>query len=422
MNKKEILSYIRTFFLTLSFIAICTTIVTLVTENNTEKLPSAFEVKQYKKNQIDLLIEKYKYQEKLHPNNYSINLELGLIYENTAKLKEAENEYKKAIQKSPYGNFEAVFLLADLYTQKSQFDKALNLVDSIKEYPNPSLISSKAIFYSKIANKLYVKHMYAASIRQYLNSYYYQEKNSYNKTDVLKEIPKAYSALANEYVIQNKTAKAIRTLDEGIRLTKSPELMYQLGVTTMNINPEKSLDLFETVAQQDPTIIDYDKYNHLIMILVRKAENISDPILLRSYMQKLKLVERFAENNIIKPDDFRLKVIDAKYHEYPLKIRSTVEFDFVIRNNTSYDVSKLYAQIKIYNNDKLIKETEKRVATTANVIRRGRDSSNIHIKTSFFEKDDFIITKDVKVVISIKRNERLERTLLGEFLIPKTKR
>lgn len=420
MSKRELLSYIKTFFLTLAVITVTIVGIVLVTKDNSEKVPSPFELKEYKENQIELLIEKYKYEERLHNKNYAINVQLGLIYESIAKLKEAEAEYKKAIEKAPYGNFEPTFLLADLYTKKRQFNKALDLVDNIKEYPNPSLISSKAIFYSKIAERLYEKHRYAESIRQYLNSYYYQEKNNYYKTNVLKEIPKSYAGLANQYAQNGKLDKASRTLEEGIRLTKSPELMYQLGIININTNPEKSLELFEHVALENPTIINYDTYKHLLMILIRKSENNSDELMLKSYIQKLKIVTWFEENNIIQPDDFELEVVSMKYHKYPLNLEESAEVGFVIRNNTSYDVSKLYAQIKMYNNNKLIKKVEKRVATTAKVIKRGRNSDLVHVKVRFLDGDDFIITKDVKVVISIKRNERLQRTFLGEILIPKT--
>lgn len=422
MIKKELLSYFKTFFITFFIIFAISILITLVAKDKSEQIPSSLELKEYKENQIDYLIEKYKYQEKQHSKNFMINIQLGLLYENTAKLKEAEQEYKKAIDNSPYGNFEATFLLASLYVEESKFPQALYLVDNIREYPDPYLISSKAIFYSKIAKKLYEKQKYPDSIRQYLNSYYYQEKNDFHKTDVLKDIPKPYSALANQYLKQNQFDKAVRVLEEGIRFTKSPELMYQLGLTVMNVSPEKSLTLFEYVELEDPTIIDYAKYNHLLMLLIRKAEKDSDDVLLQSYIQKLKLITRFDENNIIHLDDFELKLVDKKYHKLPLELLEYVDFDFVIRNNTSYDVSKLYAKIKIYNNHRLIKEVEKRVATTGDVIRRGRNSSIIHVKVYFSEDDDFIITDNVKVVVSIKRNERLKRTFLGEISIPKIER
>lgn len=422
MTKRELLSYFKTFFKTFFIVLAISLLITMIAKYKSEQVPSQIEIKEYKANQIDYLIEKYKYQEKTNKKNFMINVQLGLLYENIGKLKEAEQEYKKAIDNAPYGNFEPTFLLASLYVEESKFNQALYLVDNIREYPDPYLISSKAIFYSKIAKKLYEAKRYVESIRQYLNSYYYQEKNDFHKTDVLRDLPKPTSALANQFLKQNQFDKAVRVLDEGIRLTKSPELMYQLGLTLMNVSPERSLKLFEYAEIEDPTIIDYDKYNHLLMILIRKAEQNSDEIHLQSYLQKLKLVRRFDENNIIHPDDFELKLVNSKYKLYPFKIFECVDFDFVIRNNTSYDVSKLYAQIKIYNNNTLVKEVEERVATVSDVIKRGRNSSNIHVKACFSEDSEFISPEDIKVIVSIKRNERLKRTFLDEISIPKTER
>ncbi len=419
MSKRELASYFRTFFMTLLLITLAVAIIAWVTKNNAEKIPTPEKIKEFKESQIEILIEKYKYQEKINTKNYIINVKLGLIFESQGKFKEAEKEYKKAIDKAPYMIFEPTFLLADLYTKERKFNEALYLINNIKEYADPSLITSKAVFYSKIADQLYKNKLYEESIRQYLNSLYYEEKTTYKKTNVINELPKAYSALADEYIKAGKIPKAMFILAEGIRVTDSPDLMYRLGVIGQNADPENSLQLFEEVARIDPTIINYDVYKQVLLKLINKPETVADPTLTKFYTQKLKLITRFAENNIIYPNDFQLEVLSKSCHTDPFKIRSVGDFEFAIRNNSSTDVSKLYVQIKIYNNYKQMQTIERRIATPSSPLRKGRSTEKIRMKVAFFNKDEFITSPDIKVVVSVKRNERLKRTLIGEFLIPK---
>ncbi len=405
----------------MTLLLITLTVVTIVwiTKNSTENIPTKEEIKEFKQSQIELLIDEYKYQEKLNNRNYILNIKLGLIYENLGRLTEAEKEYKKAVDKAPHGVFEPTFLLADLYTKLGRFNEALMLVGKIKEYPDSQLISSKAIFYSKIAEEMYEKKMYTDSIRQFLNSLYYQEKTTYKKTDVIKELPKVYIALADEYIREGKISRAMFVLAEGIRVTSSEELMYKLGVIGLNDDPENSLELFEEVAKKDPTLIDYKLYQQLLVNLIKKSEQNQNPILTKSYAQKLKLISRFADNNIVAPEDFKLEVLNVSYNKDIFRLREYADFSFVIRNNSSADVSKLYVQIKVYNNNKLIQTVEKRIATTYNLLRKGRATQDIRMKVRFSNKDEFIISPEVRVEVSIKRNERLKRIPLGEFSIPK---
>ena len=419
MNKREILAYFRTFFMTLLVITLAVVIIAWVTKNSTEKVPTPQEIKEYKEAQIEILIDQYKYKQKLNPKNYVLNVKLGLIYENLGRLNQAEEQYKKAIENAPYMIFEPTFLLAELYTKERKFNQALFLINKIKEYPDSSLISSKAIFYSRIAEELYKEKLYSESIRQYLNSLYYQEKTTVKSTNAIEELPKVYLALANEYIKKGNNSKGMFVLAEGIRITESPELMYRLAIVGMDTDPESSLELLEEVAKKDPTIIDYDKYRHLLLNLIKKAEANSNTILAKSYAQKYKLVSKFAENNIIAPDDFQLEVFTKECHTDPLKIRTKANFEFAIRNNSSLDASKLYVQVKIFNNYKLIQTTERRIAAPYSLLKRGRSTEKIRMSVAFLNKNEFMTSPDIKIEVAVKKNERIKRTRLGEFYIDK---
>ena len=64
---------------------------------------------------IAYLITKYTEQAQKNPGDYSIHVRLGNLYELMFDYKHAEEQYKTAIDKSPYGVYSSYLGLANLY-------------------------------------------------------------------------------------------------------------------------------------------------------------------------------------------------------------------------------------------------------------------------------------------------------------------
>lgn len=420
MNKKEILEYIGTLFLTLAIITVVVIVVVFFVHHKAKNPPTQKEIQEFKTNQINMLIDSYKYREKNEKNNYEVNLKLGLIYENTGKFKEAEQEYIKAVKKAPYLSLEPTFELATLYVGQGKLDKAVSLVASIREYPDKSIIKSKAIFYSKVAKAYYEIGNFEMAKVHYLNALYYQNKTKIKSFDVKKELPQVYISIANDLVKQGKKERAIGVLESGIKITNSELLMYKLGKLHIESNPEEALVYFDKVAKIDPYIIDFNVYKSLLNKLVASAKLQNDEILITLYTEKYKRICRYMDNNIVKNNDFEIEVVKSKYEKYPLNLGNSIDVAFKIKNNTSRKVSRLFVQAKIYDNEKLIKTVDKRIATLNNPILPGKTSQQMHVKMNYEDLKTHVLTNDVMVIVSVNKNERIPSTFIAEIVIPKS--
>lgn len=418
MSKKEVFEYLKTFFLTLIFITVVTLLLTIMAKENATEKPLKKSITEYKFEQTNLLIEQYKYEEKASPFNYVINIELGLLYESLAKLNEAEQEYQKAIKKSPYGIFEPKFLLAELYIKERRFTEALELIGNINEYPNQSLIASKAIFYEKIAKAMYEEHQYANAVKEYKNSFYYRNKTLSKLDNIEKDVTAAFIARADEQ--KDDIDRALITIEDGLELVDSPELLYKLALLNQDIDPQKSLEIYSKLQKTNPSVIDYDTYFNFLDKLKSQAQTQGDEIKAQLYEGKIKKLQRFVDYNITYPDDFEIKITKTKYHQSKFGIDNYIEFEFEVQNKAYKEISKLFTYIEIYNNNKLIDKYEKRIIQKENPLKIGRKTDPINIKVKFTPKNDFIQTKDVTILIFLTKNKKVDNTFMTEILIPKT--
>lgn len=418
MSKKNTFEYIRTFFLTLLFILAITLFLAIMAKENATEAPSVNDFQKYKYEQLSLLIEQYKYDEKKYPQNYIINLELGLLYENTAKLKDAEEEYLKAIKKSPYGVFNPKFALADLYLKEKRFIEAISLIQDIEEYPDKNLITAKAIFYEKAAKGLYAEHEYGSAVRAYTSTCYYRSKIKSRLNNIDNDIANAFIAFANEHKDNNDYA--VEIIEDGLHLLNdSPKLLYKMALLKMNTDPQKSLEILSNIQITNPSLINYDTYFNFLDKLKIQAQEDGDDIQSMIYEEKTNKLQKFVDYNIIYPGDFSIKILKCKYHKSKISFENSIELEFKIQNNTYKEIPKLFTQIDIYNNNKLSNRFEDRIIKKDAPLKPGRSTDKISTTIKFSNKNDFIQTKDVSVLIYLTKNKKVKNTLMIELSVPK---
>ncbi len=420
MNKEELIEYIQTFFITIFFIILAIAAMVAYSQMQADKPIPEKKAQEYKENQINVLLEEYKYKIKSEPLNYLWYVKLGLIYEQIGDINLAEEQYKNAVEKVPFGNFNPTFLLAQLYVEKGEIEKGLHLVSDIKEYPDQNLIASKAAFYALAGDAYMKKQNYKMAVAEYRNSIYYQDKTKkYKGKKVINDLSQAYVKLSDQYLKEGDLDKATSTLDEGRRIVNTPEVLYHLGLIYSITDKENALPLFQKVEILDPAVIDYNVYSNLLTSLIKDSTENSDTSKAQSYQEKLKLINRFRETSIVRPGDFIIEDVGMKYHPQFFSSKDYVSLDFVIRNNTALDVTKLFLQIKVYNNGQLVNTMENKIATPMTSLKSGRTTKQIHIKLRVHEKHETNVSNDITVVLAVKKNERLKRVQLGKIIIPK---
>ena len=155
MNKVEILEYFRTILIALLVALVLASVATgcskIIAEHHSRMLAKISNTA--KDNElINYLIERYTEEAKKNPGNYAINVRLGNLYTLIFNYGHAEEEYKKAIEKSPYGVYSSYLGLANLYLKQGKYTQALNIVKQLKNTDHKPLLIAKGDFYMNLGD------------------------------------------------------------------------------------------------------------------------------------------------------------------------------------------------------------------------------------------------------------------------------
>ncbi len=422
MNKGKIVSYIRTAFITLIIMLISVLGVVIDARNKARIIPVNKTYKEYEKEQIIYLIDKYKYEAKTN-DSYMLCIKLGLLYENIQEYDLAEVQYKKAIARAPYRVFEPIFMLCELYVKRGEPDKAIQLIDNVKDYPDNKLIKEKAILYKKIAEEYLKQKSYEKAIRTYKNSIFYIKKielaNDKPITQINKGLTQAYIGLSNLYMEQGKYNRALNTAIAGEKLTKSPLLLNHIATIAKDKNPEIAITAFDRLFKLDKNLINYENYASCIEKLMVMAMYSGDFYKEKRYKERLHILENFIDRSIMKKNDVIINFKNSKYKKFPLNMGEEVIVTYSISNNQVTTLNRLYMVIKVYSNGELKKEMSNKIIERTNVLKAGGRSSLHKLYINIPYKEAFVTTDSVKIDIYLTKHEKINPIFVESILIPK---
>lgn len=403
--------------ITLLFVVAVVILLVIISKENIMRYGLKKDFSNYKFEQINLLIDQYRYKELRNPKNYGVNIELGILFESIGKLKEAENEYINAINKAGYNVFEPRFMLADLYIKQSRLNEALLLIDPIKEYPNQNLILSKARFYEKLAKAYYQKNNYATAIELYRKAFYYRSRVKKKLDDITQDVSKTFIARAEE--LKNDPYRQEEILLEGIKLVDTPQLLYKLAMFYKNKKPKKTLDILSNIQRIDPTVINYDEYYNLLDSLKSQAQIEDNSLETLVYTEKLKKLQRFLDYNITFPSEFYVEPVIYRFHRsnFKFKFNNYIYVTYNVINKTPREIPRLFAYIEVFNNNKLIYKATKRVVTRGTPLSPGQKVIDLKLKVNFLEEDEFVKTDDISVFIYLTKNKKVKGPLFRTISI-----
>lgn len=423
MNRRKILSYIRTAIITVILMMLFTIGIVIDTKNKAKVLPSKTTVQEYQKQQVIYLIDKYKYEAKTNNSSYMLCMKLGLLYESIENYELAEVEYKNAMAKAPYRTFEPIFMLSELYVKVGEPDKAIELVDNIKDYPDKKLIKQKAQMYKKIAEKYLEQEKYENAIITYKNSLFYIKKvhlkNNKPVTEINKGLTKAYIGLSNIYLQQGKYKRALNKAIEGEELTKSIELLNYIATIAKDKNPDFALIAYDKLFKLDKNLINYEDYSDCIEKVMNMATKANDSYSEKRYREKLKRLDNFITRSIIKKSDVTVNFISYKYKKQSMNMGEDITVSYSITNNQIYPLNRLYILIKVYSDGELKKQASNKIVGKTNILESGGRSSTHKMHLHIPHKEAYTTTATVKIDVYLTKHDKIKPILIDSVLIPK---
>ena len=413
MSKVEILEYLRTIFIALLvalfLAAVATGCSNIVAEHHARMIAKISNTA--KDNElIGYLITVYLEQAKEHPSDYSINVKLGNLYELMFSYKQAEEQYQKAINKSPYGVYSSYLGLANLYIKQGKYSKAVKIVTRLKNTDHKPLLVAKGDFYMNLGDALWQKNRYDAAVKQYKIAFFYYKKVDSQKKDIaVTGILDCYNKIADKYYKQHRIDKVVESLETALLYKETPVLLYKLAIIYKNIDPVMANKYMEETYKKDPGLINYDLYEELLINLIKYYYENGDDLKTELYKHKLKSIRSFQKRYVITENDVAIKVEKIKINSNLFKTKHKIEIKFKIENNSKYDFNTLYLVVKLRydNKDKTI--TEQKLFSKKHPLKSRKSSDNITLKYQYTDKDDIYTAKDIWVDFYAGKKENMRK-------------
>jgi len=355
---------------------------------------------------VGVLIEKNKYLENKSPDDYRINLKLGVLYEISKDYPNSEAQYKMAITKAPFDEFKPQYKLANLYIKENKLGEAQALMDNIDERPNKYLIRYKAETYFKIAEKFYNVGDYLTAISKYQKSlFYYERIHSPKIKDVKDSLASAYVYLAETLVDELKISEATNALLTANELVDAPIIKYKLALLLIKDDPDAAYKYFEDVLKEEPGIIDFDVYYNFLMTLSGAANQAGNTAEADLYSYKAKKFKEYFAKNIMSVGDLRIEFANGKMTANRWSKKCNLNLEFQLKNTSGNKISSVFTHVTFKDGKEILSEYSKQIIDDNSVLNANSTTPTINIKTVIKRPEFKEIPKNITAEIYISKTE-----------------
>lgn len=422
MNKSSASEYFKTFFITMLASAAFVIGIFLFLQHQLYEAPPEKPIKaeSIDYSLINVLLAKNKTLAMEYPENYSFNLKLGILYEIKKDYKNAEFQYKLAVEKTPYYECKPQYKLACLYILLNRLDEAQALMDNLGERPDPKVIRYKADIFNRLGDKYYGQGDYENAAYKYEKSlFYYKIIKSTSEIKLLKgNLASAYLYLAEEEVHNLQIDDAIVDLKLANALINAPIIKYKLALLLVKNEPGLAYKYFDQVFNKAPELMHYEAYYSFLAYLAKEAQDQGNTTQAELFRYKAKRVKDYFKVNIITVDDIAIKDPNGMITTNFMKTKYKVKLDFVLENKTKNIMNSLFLQIDFKDmKGNLIDTYVQQIFDIKSFLEAGKDSPLINIQTSFVKTKEDRFPKKIVADLYVAKNNKSAKLRLSTISI-----
>ena len=347
-------------------------------------------------------------------------IKAGEIFEIVNYYKKAENAYKIAIKKSKINNYNAHFKLTCLYVNQSNFDKAIELINSVPDNSSQNLIKYKTKSYLALGDKYYSIGKFVKASNNYEKAKFYYSKTKRIDDVVLKSIDnriyEAYLHASDELALASKNSVALDYLKKAEAINKdTPELEYRFAILYSDADPELSVKYINKIINKIPQYVDYSIYTKALTKSAIIADLDNRPNDAKHYRYKIHSIDLYLQRKVIYKEDIELllKSFSIKKIFFTYKLQPTFNFT----NATNMDYTNLYADFILYSNNKKIEQVTKQISDKKKPLY-AYNNNTVDVPVEFKKH---LLTKkelnDYSIKIYIYKDKKF-KTYLGEIQVP----
>lgn len=413
MSKTEILEYIRTILIALlialTLAAIATGCSKVVAEHHAKMLTKM--TNNAKDNEvINYLITVYKEKAVENPSDYMINVKLGNLYELIFDYYHAEQQYKTAISKSPYGVYSSYFGLANLYVKLTKYKKALTIVKKLNNKDYKPLLVAKGDFYMNLGDALWQDGNYEDAVSQYkLAFFYYKKVDSKKKNTAIDGIIDCYNKIADINFKKRNPEKAIENLETALLYRENAVIYYKLAILYKDFNPLDANMYMEKTYVLDPGIINFDIYEEILISLINYYYLNGKDIEKELYQHKLKAIKNFQKRYVITEKDIKININKLRFKSNLLNTKFKLDVKYTIENTSKYDFNTLYVVAKLRYDDKSREIYNKKLYSKKEPLKSRNESPEYKFRYTYDDKDELFAAETLWLDIYAGKKENMRK-------------
>lgn len=413
MNKVEILEYFRTILIALLVALVLASVATgcskIIAEHHSRMLAKISNTA--KDNElINFLIERYTEEAKKNPGNYAINVRLGNLYTLIFNYGHAEEEYKKAIEKSPYGVYSSYLGLANLYLKQGKYTQALNIVKQLKNTDHKPLLIAKGDFYMNLGDIFWQKKKYNTAVKQYkIAFFYYKKVDSDKKEYAVNSILDCYNKIADDDYKHHSIDKAIESLETALLYRETSVLYYKLAVLYKDYDPILANQYMEKTYATDPGLINFDIYEEILLKLIRYYYSNGQDVETNLYQHKLKAVKNFQKRYVITDKDVHINLVSMRVKTNFFKTKQKIYVKFKVENTSQNDFNSLYVIAKLRYNDKVDDVFSQRFYSKKKPLKARTASPMYRFKYEYTDKDEIYSAPKIWLDFYVGKKENMRK-------------
>ena len=413
MNKTTVLEYLRTvlisLFIALVLASVATAFSKIIAEHHVKMLP---EIANTPKDDeiLKALVQKFSDLSVKNPADYVLNVKLGNLYELMFDEKKAEEQYKIAISKSPYGVYSPYFGLANLYLKQRKYKEALFIVKKLKNTDHKPLLIAKGDFYMNLGDLLWQENNYSESVKQYKVAYFYYKKvDSEKKDSAIIGILDCYNKIADEDIKKHKIDDAIESLETALLYKETPIIYYKLAVLYKDVNPIIANSYMEKTYKMDPGLINFNIYEEILIKLIRYYYLQSQDIKTELYHNKLKAVRNFEKRYYITADDVKINIKKLEVRNNLLHTKQTIRVKFNIENASKSDFNTLFLTAGLKYNHNLKEIYSAKLYSKKKPLKSRTASEEYSFKYTYSDKDEIFSAKDIELEFYASKKDNMRK-------------
>ena len=334
-------------------------------ELKVENLSQFFTIEQLEKKLIE------------NPEDIVINLRLAQMYEGLNLLERANEYYKNALKYSARSNY-TLYSYALFCAKNNLFAHSASLAEELSGNTKKTNFY-KAKIYEEIAKGLSKQKNYPASTKSYQIVYKYAKSlNDFQYVNKIRDIfSNEYIKLADYYMEQNEPLDAIASLKNSLKLKKTPQANYKLGLIYAQNNPKEAEKYISEAFYKDPYLVNPYVFNSVLKKLMDSARLSDKNGEFNYYDSKMTRFKNKVAQVYLYKDELYVdnsKIISKKN----LFGKVSHNLTFELKNNTPNTIENLYIKAELFVNGKKY-EIEKRVISQTKPLDGFDELNNVQL-------------------------------------------